>query len=136
MGGLGFNLSYLGGNAESVKTLHEAKGGVIKSAAIDAEVLRLAFEDGRTLEIYDDAQSCCEVRHMSTDDKLDDMIGSMFVEVELAEAQPDTEKGEYGEAHERLFLDLKTSKGVFTLVSHNEHNGYYGGIMPRLRWGS
>ncbi len=135
MGGLGFNISYLGGNQESVKTLHEAKGGVIQSAVIDADILRLAFEDGRTLVIYDDAQSCCEYRHMSTDDNLDDMIGATFVEVELAESQPDVEEANY-EVHERCFLDLKTSKGVYTLVSHNEHNGYYGGIMPRLRWDS
>ena len=32
------------------------------------------------------------------------------------------------ETHEVQFLEIKTSKGIFTMSTHNEHNGYYGGF--------
>ncbi len=34
---------------------------------------------------------------------------------------------EYGE-HEVSFLEIETNKGQISVASHNEHNGYYGGI--------
>ena len=37
---------------------------------------------------------------------------------------------EYDE-HEVQFLEVLTSKGGFTMASHNEHNGYYGGFLIR-----
>ncbi len=133
--GLGFNISVLSGNEKSFNTLQEAKGSVIESARIDDDALRLKMQDGRTLILYDDAQSCCEARHMSTDDDLESLAGATFMGIDLVESkQQNDQEDEYGEVHERLFLDLLTSIGVFTLVSHNEHNGYYGGIMPRFKW--
>jgi hypothetical protein len=30
--------------------------------------------------------------------------------------------------HETQFLIVDTTKGSFTIVNHNEHNGYYGGF--------
>jgi hypothetical protein len=36
---------------------------------------------------------------------------------------------ESGEDHDIAFLLVQTSDGVFTMVNHNEHNGYYGGFL-------
>jgi len=63
---------------------------------------------------------------MRTDDDLTEFVGTKFLGVEIKEA-PSIE-GEYGEQHEVQFLEVKTDKGVFTMASHNEHNGYYGGF--------
>lgn len=132
----------------SETTLNEARGGVIKSAAIKEECVwlfksasakgpgfRMEFEDGRTLLIYDSERKCCEARNMSSDDNLADMLGATFlgfVPREYQEGPSDDAREET--FHDQQFLDLRTNKGVFTLVAHNEHNGFYWGIEPQLRW--
>jgi hypothetical protein len=62
---------------------------------------------------------------MRTDDTLTDYAGAELLDVSLEDA-PDLEAG--GESHEVQFLRVKTSKGMFVMSSHNEHNGYYGGF--------
>ena len=83
------------------------------------------FDDGSGIRIYDDGQSCCENRYMTTDDDLQAFVGAQFVEaaVQSAANQPD----KWGE-HEVGFLIITTSLGAFTVETHNEHNGYYGGF--------
>ena len=51
--------------------------------------------------------------------------------LELKEAP--SQENEWGE-HEVQFLEVTTSKGEFTMASHNEHNGYYGGFAIELRF--
>jgi hypothetical protein len=34
--------------------------------------------------------------------------------------------------HEVQFFEIQTDRGVFTLSSHNEHNGYYGGFFLKV----
>ena len=48
--------------------------------------------------------------------------------IELRDA-PNVEDDEYGNVHEVQFLVVTTSKGAFTIETHNEHNGYYGGFF-------
>lgn len=88
------------------------------------------FDDGSGVRIYDDGQSCCERRYMTTDDDLQAFVGAKFVEVtkQSAANQPD----EWGE-HEVVFLIVTTSLGAFTVETHNEHNGYYGGFWLAAR---
>lgn len=83
------------------------------------------FDDGSGIRIYDDGQSCCEHRYMTTDDDLQAFVGAKLVEAakQAAANQPD----EWGE-HEVAFLVITTSLGAFTIETHNEHNGYYGGF--------
>lgn len=83
------------------------------------------FDDGSGIRIYDDGQSCCEHRYMTTDDDLEAFVGANFINAEERSAanQPD----EWGE-HEVAFLIVTTSLGAFTIETHNEHNGYYGGF--------
>lgn len=115
---------------ESGKTqnaLEAAKGKEIKRVFVqpDEDDLRILFTDGTGIKIWDDGQNCCEVRYMRTDDDLSYFNGATFL---LAQTQdgPDVEDG--CEVHETQFLIVTTSKGSFTVVNHNEHNGYYGGF--------
>ncbi len=126
--GIGVMLKYLAGNEESVKAF---SGGVNKEIAelkLEDNELRFTFSDGYKIKLFDDGQSCCESRYMTTDDSLQDFIGSILLDAEISEA-PDVESEDNDDAaHEVEFLKVKTSKGVFTMESHNEHNGYYGGF--------
>ena len=124
--GIGAMLGYLGGNEETVNSIKASLGKLIKTVSLDDDKLKFEFEDNTRLELYDDGQSCCESRYMSTDDNLNDYTGAVLLDFELKRG-PEVEC-EYGD-HEIQFLDVKTDKGVFQMSSHNEHNGYYGGFL-------
>jgi hypothetical protein len=97
-----------------------------KLTSIECEnALLLRFEDGTGIMLVDEGQSCCESRYMSTDDDLNYFVGAELTGAELADG-PD--EGGEDDCHETQFLKITTSKGVFTMVNHNEHNGYYGGF--------
>jgi hypothetical protein len=34
------------------------------------------------------------------------------------------------DVHETCFVEVQATGGFITLVTHNEHNGYYGGFDP------
>lgn len=102
-----------------------AVGKYIQAIEIHDSELRLTFGDGSRVKLFDDGQSCCEHRYMTCDDDLSYYIGAQLLDAEIKDA-PDAED-EYG-VHEVQFLEVKTSKGSFTVASHNEHNGYYGGF--------
>lgn len=123
--GFGVMLGYLGGNEETVAAMKDATGKVIADLRLEDNELLIKFDDGTGIAIYDDGQSCSEYRHMSTDDNLADYVGAQLLGAEIKDAP--TEEDEYGD-HEVQFLEVMTSKGVFTMVNHNEHNGYYGGF--------
>jgi len=131
--GLGVMIGILGGNEETVKALNESIGKEISliellkdSNGWDADSLIFTFNDGTKLRVWDGGQSCCESRYMHTDDDLQAFTESELTMIEIRDA-PDIED-EYGEAHEVQFLLVTTGKGVFTIETHNEHNGYYGGF--------
>lgn len=132
--GFGVMIGMLGGNEETVKAYHDAMGKTISSIELDAEGgwIRFGFTDGTTLTAADEGQSCCEIRYMRTDDDLPHYVGAKLTGLELKEAP--NEPDEYGE-HEVQFLEVQTDKGVFTMASHNEHNGYYGGFWITLKSG-
>lgn len=102
-----------------------AVGKTIASVALDNDELVLRFTDGTGIKLVDEGQSCCEYRYMRTDDILTDYIGAEFRGAEIKDA-PEVDDG--CTVHEVQFLEVQTSKGVFTMSSHNEHNGYYGGF--------
>lgn len=124
--GMGVILGMLDGNPESVAAFTGALGKTIAALRLgDDDALHFEFADGSKIKFSDEGQSCCEHRYMRTDDSLGDYVGAKLTGAEIKEApnQPD----EYGE-HEVQFLEVQTDKGVFTMASHNEHNGYYGGF--------
>lgn len=124
--GLGVMIKMLSGNASSVEAFTGAIGKTITALTLgEDEALHFVFEDGTKLMLFDDGQSCCESRYMRTDDKLDEYVGAKLLGAEIKEA-PGIPM-EY-EEHDVEFLEVQTDKGVFTMSSHNEHNGYYGGF--------
>lgn len=125
-------ISMLSGNKETVAACKASAGQTITSAEIKDENLILKFENGSGIRIFDDGQSCCESRYMVCDDKLDEFIGTQLLDIEVKDG-PST-SGEDGGEHEQQFVDIKTSKGVFQIRNHNQHNGYYGefSIVARL----
>jgi hypothetical protein len=128
--GMNVMLNMLDSGKETFDAVSAAIGKTIVGVVLDDkdDVLRFAFDDGSTLKLWDDGQSCCENRYMRTDDTLADYVGATLVGIELREA-PDAADG--CDAHEVQFLAVKTSKGEFVVSSHNEHNGYYGGFSIR-----
>lgn len=116
------------GTAEAVKG---SLGKVIEKVTLDDDRIRLYFTDKTGLELWDSCQNCCEVRHTSTDDEMDMIVGQTLVNVEIAEG-PST-ISLYGEDHDTQFLRIKTDKDVMTFVNHNEHNGHCGGFTISAR---
>jgi hypothetical protein len=120
-------IQQLRGNEQSVDAFTKAVGKVITGLRLgDNEALRFEFADGSKMQLVDTGQSCCEARYMRTDDKLEEYLGAILIGAEVASG-PNV-GDEYGESHETEFLKVQTSKGEFTMVSHVEHNGYYGGF--------
>ena len=87
--------------------------------------LHFVFTDKTEVYVTDSGQDCCETRYMTTDDDLNSFIGTKLLGLEIKDA-PDVDVD--GFVHEVQFLEIQTSKGVFTMANHNEHNGYYGGF--------
>lgn len=125
--GMGVMLGILGGNKETVNTVKSSLNKTIEKVWLDEDTDRLIFKftDGTGMYLFDDGQSCCEIRYMVTDDDLSEYQGAKLLDVELKDAPYQID--EY-EVHEIQFLDVKTDKGVFQMANHNEHNGYYGGF--------
>lgn len=90
--------------------------------------LEIKFNNNKTLIIRDTGQACCERRYMTTDDTLSDYVGATFLGMELKETVGVSDEYNDDRAHDTAFLEINTSKGGFTVVNHNNHNGYYAGF--------
>lgn len=128
--GMGVMIAELAGNADSVGAFAPVIGKEIAVLVLTDSELTIRFTDNSVIDLYDGGQSCCESRYMCTDDDLSHHIGASLMGAEVREAP--SLPAEYG-YHDTAFLVVKTSKGDFTIVSHNEHNGYYGGFAIRCR---
>jgi hypothetical protein len=128
--GMGVMLGILGGNEETVDSIKSSLNKIIETVKLDGDDLVIQFTDSTKLIIWDGGQSCCESRYMTTDDDLSYYNGSTLLDLELKSVVH--EDHDY-DVHEIQFLDVKTSKGVFTMVNHNEHNGYYGGFYIQAK---
>lgn len=127
--GIGVIINALSGDAESVKAFSGAISKTIVTLSLgNDDALHFVFGDDSKIKLFDGGQSCCESRYMRTDDTLADFVGAKLLGAEIKEAPsiPD----EYGD-HDVEFLEVKTDKGVFTMASHNEHNGFYSGFSIR-----
>lgn len=133
--GIGVMIGMFGGNEETVKAYDASMGKTISGLTLDEEdgFITIDFSDGTNLRVADEGQSCCENRYMRTDDDMQHFIGAKLTGLEIKEAP--NEQDEYGD-HEVQFLEVQTDRGVFTMASHNEHNGYYCGFYITLRAGT
>ena len=135
-----FGWAALNSDEESVKAHQESVGKVITHLEIEenpktdfydiANRLIFTLEDNSKLALFDDGQSCCEIRYMHTDDDLGSFLGAIFQDVEIRDGA--TKENEW-DTIESQFLIVSTSKGQFTVVNYNEHNGYYGGFAIEAR---
>jgi len=98
----------------------------ITAAEINYERLRLYLSGGKTIELGDDRQLCCEKRHMTTDDEVQSLVGHTLTRIEVKPG-PNIITSEFG-CHEQAFVEVGTDRSFITIVNHNEHNGYYGGF--------
>jgi hypothetical protein len=134
---MGVMLSMLSDRSETGRAVQHAIGKRIASVALakeaDLEALRITFDDGTTVELWDDGQSCCESRYMTCDDDLASFAGATIVAISERAADDAEPEDEYGNCHEVSFLVVETDRGTITVATHNEHNGYYGGFALSAR---
>lgn len=129
--GIGVMLGILGGNSETVAAVTTSLNKVIETIVLTEEELSITLADGTKLILWDDGQSCCESRYMRSDDDLFSFEGDTLLNIQLKDGG--ATEGKHGDTHEIQFLDITTSKGMFQIASHNEHNGYYGGFYIKAR---
>ncbi len=126
--GIGATLHYLsGGSRESAGRYYGRK--IVAASMVD-DVLAIKFDDGVTLQLSDQGQSCCEHRYMTCDDDLSKLAGGKLTKIEVREIKKDDTTGE---PHEQAFVEIATDDCFITVCTHNEHNGYYGGFGLDLR---
>ena len=98
---------------------------LLAASFITDDNLYINFTDDTALRMWDGGQSCCEHRYMVCDDNLTEYVGAKLTNVI---SKPASFVDEDYDVHETMFIDFETTNGVFTIVNHNSHNGYYGGF--------
>lgn len=121
--GIGVMLHYLSGGSEH--NPDEYYGNKILEVKMADEKLTLKLSNDKVIYIWDNGQSCCESRYMTTDDNINSLVGHTLTRIEAKEGP--NKEDEYGD-HEQVFVEIGTDIGFITIVNHNEHNGYYGGF--------
>lgn len=119
-------LELLGGN-EWVKVCRAAIGKEITALNLNEQRLLFTFADGSKIKLFDAGRGYCAERYMRSDDNIQYFVGSSLIKAEIQDG-PITSPEDNSEVHEIQFLIITTSKGVFTIANHNEHNGNYGGF--------
>jgi hypothetical protein len=125
--GIGVMLHTLGGSSCGSD---EFIGKTIALAKLEDNALLIEFSDGEAIEIFDDGQSCCETRYMSTDDDVSWLVGKKWREASIKSAPNIAEEG--CDEHEVRFLEIMTEDGCVTFANHNIHNGCYGGFAMKI----
>lgn len=97
------------------------------------DLVAIRFDDGTGLNLWDAGQDCCEERYMTCDDDLSAFVGAKFLGAEERDGTGALKNADDSDVHETTFLVVKTSLGDFTVCTHNEHNGYYGGFNLTAR---
>lgn len=126
--GVGVLINMLCGGNNGAEILQKSTGKTLSNLSLK-DALLFEFTDGSKIMISDDGQSCCESRYMTTDDDLAYYVGSEFRNAEIRDVES---KDDDDSSHEILFLVVTTSKGSFTIETHNEHNGFYGGFSMNV----
>lgn len=106
----------------------EYVGKVITGIETMPDQIKIDFQDGTKIRIYDAAQSCCERRYMTFDDGPADLLTKRWKHAMIKGTKDASDDDEYN-VHEIEFLEIMTEDGShITIANHNEHNGYYGGF--------
>ena len=102
-------------------------GRIITAASFADNELRLSFDNGLTVRIYDGGQSCCEHRYMETADNATDLVGQKLSAIDVKKVESGHDDDGYS-FHEIAFLEVRAGHVIVAFSTHNEHNGYYGGF--------
>ena len=108
--------------------LQSCVGRRIVSMRIAENRLYIRCEDQTTLIIWDDARYCCETRYMYTADNLQYFEGAVLMNCTVCCGRVVPLDEDQDEVNDVMFVNIETSKGVCTIETHNDHNGYYGGF--------
>jgi len=125
--GIGVMLYALGGGNDT--PAERFYGHKVVGATIDNDEFVLTFEDGTKLSLTDEGQSCCESRYITCDDDIGALVGGTLRKIEVT--GEDEEPAEY-DSHDVCFVEVATDQAHVKLVTHVEHNGYYGGFALKL----
>lgn len=109
------------------KNIVEYYGRKITSAFLKDQEILLNFHDGKQITIFDEAQSCCEKRYLSSDDDISELIGFELKSISAKNVIRPEENPD-GDFDDIVFLEIQAGHITFTAAAHNEHNGYYGGF--------
>lgn len=115
---------YLDDDVDSV--IKNSLNKTIKDIHIIDDNLYINFMDGLALRVWDSQQMCCERRYMVCDDDLNEYKETQLISVNQKYTKSENKRDFI--ANEAVFLEFQTTNGTFTIVNHNEHNGYYGGF--------
>lgn len=117
----------------TLKLIPECVGKLIRGISINDTMLTLRLNNDTELILTDQGQDCCERRYMHTDDNLTNFFDSILLNIRIVDG-PSIENEDYG-YNDSQFLIVDTSKGSFTVVNYNKHNGFYYGfdIQATLR---
>lgn len=105
-----------------------------RGGPLGEDALILGMADGREILVFDDGQDCCEHRYTHCDEDLQQYVGRELLGLLTLTKLP-TVDDEYGDPHESQQVEVHTSVGPLCLVTHNEHNGYYGGFSVAVECG-
>ena len=119
------NKLYIGSD-RTMSAIKDSIGETITNIIIIDDNLFINFDNDKALRVWDGGQQCCEHRYMKCDDDLNDYIGATLTNVYSKPAIFTDD--DWGGRHEIVFIEFETTNGVFTIVNHNAHNGYYGGF--------
>lgn len=118
---------------ESTLAIAESVGMTIATINVDESEVAVCFDDGSKLTIWDDGQSCCESRWLTCDDDVAAFEGAQFVGAHTSSVgEWDGDESEF-DCHDVEFLVVETSLGSFTVATHVDSNGYYGGFWIRAK---
>ncbi len=107
-------------------------GYLIKDCTLGQDnKIYIEFVDGTKVYLADEGQSCCEYRYITTDDDPSVLNGQKLVHIK-AKWGPDIEDGN-NDSHQICFLEIQGNQSAVTFVTHNEHNGYYGGFCLEFK---
>jgi len=131
--GIKVMMNLLGGDKETSSIWKEVEGRTIKAIRLDRGALHFELEDGLGFRLIDDGQSCCEARYITSDgEDFDFYCGAKLKKITMKEG-PLRGNHEECDVHEVCFVEIETTKGSFSVCTHVEHNGYYGGFSIALR---
>lgn len=114
--------------SENICKSDEFVGKVITGIETLPDEIKIDFQDGTKIRIYDGGQLCCERRYMTFDDDPADLLTKRWKHATVKGTKDLTVDHDY-DSHEVEFLEIMTEDGShITIANHNEHNGFYGGF--------